>query len=98
MSVRTQSVSLYIVFRDKLLVYSNKEKLMRDPSTIPTFLRSVAWLDCDARMEAYDYLEKWAPPTNPEDMIELLRYEFAVSALSLNSKCSDLRALCIQNI
>eukprot|EP01083_Nonionella_stella_P254590 874660_1 len=69
--------------RDKLLVYSNKEKLMRDSSTIPTFLRSVNWLDAESRMEAYDYLEKWAAPKNPEDMIELLRYEFADNRIRL---------------
>jgi len=69
--------------RDKLLVYSNKEKLMRDSSNIPTFLRSVQWLDQESRMEAYDYLEKWAAPKNPEDMIELLRYEFADNRIRL---------------
>ena len=69
--------------RDKLLVYSNKEKLMRDSSNIATFLRSVSWLDQDSRMEAYDYLDKWQPPKNPEDMIELLRYEFADNRIRL---------------
>eukprot|EP01083_Nonionella_stella_P272098 922435_1 len=69
--------------RDKLLVYSNKEKLMMDSSTIPTFLRSVSWLDLESRMEAYDYLEKWAMSKHPEDMIELLRYEFSDNRIRL---------------
>jgi len=62
--------------KDKMLVYSNKEKLMRYPEAIPTFLRSVDWLDVELRMEAYDYLERWKKPEAPEDMIELLRHEF----------------------
>ena len=51
------------------------------PEAIPTFLRSVDWLDVELRMEAYDYLERWKKPDNPEDMIELLR-----SAIWRNSK------------
>ena len=42
-----------------MLVYSNKEKSMRDCESISTFLHDVDWLDKDARMKVYDYSLKW---------------------------------------
>ena len=61
-----------------MLVYSNKEKSMRDCESISTFLHDVDWLDKDARMKVYDYSLKWKKlKESPQDMIKLLRPEFA---------------------
>ncbi|ETO25501.1 Phosphatidylinositol 3- and 4-kinase family protein, partial [Reticulomyxa filosa] len=71
--------------KDKMLMKKSiaKQEKKKNTRRFLFFLRSVDWLDDEARKVAYDYLERWAQPNNPEDCIELLRHEFADNRVRL---------------
>jgi len=63
---------------ERWLVFTNREKLVKNPKALSKFLMSVPWKYPEARLIAKEFLAKWSV-IEPIDALELLDHNFGAS-------------------